>query len=81
MIGLLKGEHKKGYIFAGSHAKPSVFLGWFQLQSRVVPNDGNWKEIDHAMFNVASAYHVTGHVIKFSSDQFGGERPIISKKY
>ena len=84
-IGLLRGDKKHGYLFAGSHANPPVFLGTFQLLSRIIPNDGNWTEIDPSMFNAASAFHTTGHVIKFPAkkyDKFGREQPpVISKKY
>ncbi len=81
VIGLLSGDKKHGYRFAGSHANPSVFMGTFQLLSRIVPNDNNWIEIDPEMFNVASALHITGHVIKFPTAKNSGELPIISKKY
>jgi len=81
VIALLSGDKKHGYQFAGSHANPAVWLGTFQLLSRVIPNDGNWSEVDHAMFNVASALHVTGHVAKFPTEFISGELPVISKKY
>ena len=80
VIGLLSGDKKHGYQFAGSHANPSVWLGTFQLMSRIVPNDGNWIEIDHKIFNVASVLHVTGHIVKFPAKK-GRELPVISKKY
>jgi len=82
VIGLLSGDKSNGYKFAGSHANPLVFLRKFQLLSRVVPNDGNWIEIDTVMFNVASALHSTGHIMTFPGDQnITGELPSISKKY
>lgn len=77
VIALLRGSKKKGYLFAGSNANPSVWLGTFSLLSRIVPNDGNWIEIDKQTFNVASAFHVTGHVIQFSDNKL----PVVSKKY
>lgn len=81
VIGLLRGDKKHGYTFAGSHAHPHVWLGTFQLMSRVITNDGNWKEIDPSMYNVASALHTTGHVLKFPANRSGGELPVVSKKY
>jgi hypothetical protein len=81
VIGCLCGNKKRGYMFAGSHANPAVWLGTFQLQSRSVSNDGHWTEIDPSMFNVASALHVTGHVIKLPTGNTSGELPVISKMY
>ena len=85
VIGLLHGDKKHGYVFAASHAKPSVLLGTIQTLSRIVPNDGNWINIDHDMFNLASRLYITGHVLKFPAKKRRGARwpvlPIISKKY
>lgn len=55
---LVGGSKKKGYHFVGSHSHPSVILGDFYLLSRVVPNDGNWLEINYKTFNDASTFHV-----------------------
>jgi len=79
VIGLLSGDKKHGYQFVGNHANSAVWLGKFQLLSRIVPNDGNWREVDPAMFNVASALHATGHVVKFPTGYSSGELPVISK--
>lgn len=79
VIGLLGGDKKHGYQFAGSHANRAVWLGKIQVLSRIVPNDGNWIEIDPATFNIASACHVTGHVVNLPSKR--GEIPVITKKY
>ena len=79
VIGLLKGDKKHGYLFAGSHAKPNVIIGTFQLLSRIVPNDGNWIEIDHSMFNVASAFHISGYVMRLPVNL--GKPPTLYKKY
>lgn len=81
VIGLLRGDRKHGYQFAGSHANPAVWLGTFQLQTRAIPNDGNWIEIEPEMFNVASALHTRGHVIKFPTGITSGEPPLVYKKY
>ena len=81
VIGLLSGCKKHGYTFVGSHANHAVFLGTFRLLSRVVPNDGNWIEVDPQTFNVASSLHVSGHVVKFPAGYTGKELPVISKKY
>lgn len=78
VIGLLGGDKKHGYTFAASHAHPYAMLGRIYIQSRVVPNDGHWIEIDPAMFNVASAVHVSGHKVKFPAGK-SGEFPVISK--
>lgn len=80
-IGLLRGDKKSGYELAASHAHPNAWLGKIHILSRVVPNDGNWVEIDPQMFNVASAFHTTGHVVKFPTSKTSGELPVISKKY
>lgn len=74
-IALICGDKKHGYQFLGSHAHKSVMLGNFQLLSRVVPNDGNWIEIDEATFNAASAFHVGGYVTQFRI----GQPPTVSK--
>jgi hypothetical protein len=73
-IALIRGDKKHGYQFLGSHAHTSVMLGNFQLLSRIVPNDGNWIEIDEAEFSAASAFHVGGYAIRF-----GMGYPIVSK--
>lgn len=78
-VALLRGDKKHGYELAASHVHPNVWLGKIQLMSRVVPNDGNWIEIDPAMFNVASAFHSTGHAVKLPSQR--GEPPVVFKKY
>jgi hypothetical protein len=81
VVALLRGDKKHGYKFAASHAHPNVWLGKIQTLSRIVPNDGNWIEIEPAMFNIASAFHYSGHVVKLSTDDSGRELPVISKKY
>lgn len=81
-VALLRGDKRHGYVFAASHAHPLVWLGRIQMMSRVVPNDGNWREIDTDMFKAASAFHVTGHVIKFPPLLHGKKQlPFVSKKY
>lgn len=74
-VALLRGDKKHGYQLAASSAHPSVWLGYIQLLTRIIPNDGNWIEIAPEMFNVASAFHASGHVLKLPSKQ--GEFPII----
>ncbi len=76
VIGLLRGDKKHGYTFAASHAHPNVMLGRIQIQSRVVPNDGNWTEITPEMFNVASTCHASGYKVKPAT--LGG-LPVITK--
>jgi len=80
-IGVLSGDKKHGYQFAGTCAHPYVWLGQFQLQSRLVPNDGNWREIEVEMFNAVSALHVTGNVVEFPEDCSNGELPKVTQKY
>lgn len=81
-VALLHGDKKHGYQFAASHAHPLVWLGKIQMLSRVVPNDENWREIDLNTFKAASAFHATGHVIKFVPSVHGKEQlPVVSKKY
>jgi hypothetical protein len=80
-VALLRGDKKHGYQLAASSAHPNAFLGKIQLLSRVVPNDGNWIEIDSALFNVASAFHCSGHVVTLPTDDSDGECPVISKNY
>jgi hypothetical protein len=80
-IGVLCGDKKHGYQFAGTHAHPYVWLGQFQLESRIVPNDGNWKEIEMEMFNAVAAFHVTGNVVEFPEDCSNGELPKVTQKY
>ena len=63
MIGLARGNKKYGYYFIGSHANPSVLLGHFWLETRVVLNDGNWKEITPEMFQCASHFHSQGQMV------------------
>jgi hypothetical protein len=79
VVCLLAGSKRKGYLFAASHVHPFAFLGTISLQSRIVENDGRWIEINPEMFNVASAFHATGHVVKLPSEK--GSLPRISKKY
>jgi hypothetical protein len=86
VIGLMSGKKKYGYYLVGSHANTSVFLGHFWLESRIVPNDGNWIEVHPKMFNVASALHMTGHVMEVRPNISGrvfwpDNLPTISKKY
>ncbi len=81
VVGLLYGDKKNGYFLAASHANPSVWLGTIQMLSRVVPNDGNWIDIDPEVFNVASALHVSGRVLTFPNGNSTGERPVVTKKY
>lgn len=64
-IGLLRGDKKHGYELAASHAHPNILLGKIQLQSRIIPNDGNWIEIHPETFNIASKLHRLGQKIKF----------------
>jgi len=78
-IGLLSGDKKHGYEFAGSHAHPKVMLGKFYLLSRIVPNDGNWIEIDPQQFNAASTLHITGHVMRIPANR--RDPPLIFKNY
>lgn len=78
-VALLRGDKKHGYQLAASSAHPNVWLGQIQIQTRVIPNDGSWMEIDPAMFNVASACHASGHVVKFPVGKTNGELPVISK--
>jgi hypothetical protein len=80
-IGLLGGDKRLGYQFAGTHVHCKVILGRFWLDSRVVPNDGNWIEISPKIFNVASTLHTTGWVLKFPLGNAKGEVPIVTKKY
>lgn len=78
VIALLRGDNKHGYQFAGSHVNSSVLTRTFQLLSRIVPNDGNWKEIAPEIFNVSSALHITGHIIKFPTRKSNGKLPVIT---
>lgn len=80
-VCLLYGDKKHGYYFIGSAAQPNIFLGKFWLLSRVIPNDENWVEIDPGIFNVISAFHSVGHVIKFPAGGTGKELPLVFKKY
>jgi len=68
-IGLLYGDKRHGYLFAASYANPILWLGKIQIQSRIVPNDDNWIEIDRAMFNVASILHIRGHTMRQPSQK------------
>ena len=78
-IGLLRGDKRHGYQFAASYANPILWLGKIQVQSRIVPNDGNWTEINNNMFKVASASHIMGYTIRQPSQK--GKLPLLSKKY
>ena len=81
-VSLLRGDKKHGYKLAASHANRNVWLGQIQLQSRIIPNDGSWIEIDPAIFNVASTLHVSGYVTKFPSGGSTGEQHYtVSPKY
>lgn len=68
VVGLLHGNRKHGYVFAASHANPSVVLGTLQTLSRIVPNDGRWTEITPEQFNVASALHWNGQVMQMTAN-------------
>jgi len=81
VIGLLCGDKRHGYQLAASHANSNVWLGQIQLRTRVIPNDGRWTEISHSEFNVASAWHNSGHVVKFPAIKDGREQVVVSKKY
>jgi hypothetical protein len=81
VVGLLSGNVKHGYVFACSHAHPSVMINECHMQSRIVPNDGNWIEVSKEMFNAVHAVHVTGHVVTFPIGLPDKELPIISKMY
>lgn len=76
-VALLRGDKKHGYQLAASHAHPNVWLGQIQLMSRVIPNDGSWTEIPPETFNVASAFHASGYVVRLPSVR--GEPPVIAK--
>jgi hypothetical protein len=77
IIGLLRGDKKHGYQFAGSSAHPVVYLGTFQLLSRIVDNDGNWTEIDPEMYNLIHTFHMGGYKVKLPKKL--GEEIVISK--
>lgn len=64
VISLLKGTKKKGYQFVAQCCSPLLFLGKLQTLSRIVPNDGNWIEIDPLQFNEASALMLNGYCVK-----------------
>ncbi len=76
-VALLRGDKKHGYQLAASSAHPNVWLGQIQILTRVIPNDGSWIEVAPEMFNVASACHVSGHVVRLPSKR--GEPPVIAK--
>ena len=71
VIGLVGGDKRHGYVFLASHAHPSVMLGKIQIQSRIVPNDGHWLEIDPEAYNIASILHASG--LKMKVPVFGGD--------
>jgi hypothetical protein len=77
VIGLLGGNRKSGYLLVASYAHSNVVLGRIYVQSRVVPNDGHWMEIDPETYKIASILHASGHRIKFPTK--GEELPIITK--
>jgi hypothetical protein len=60
-VSLVRGNKQKGYQFKGSHNNRLLLINKFQLQSRVVANDGNWHEIDEPLFKLVSALHSAGH--------------------
>ena len=78
VVGLVSGNKLHGYTFIASHAHPNVMLGKIHSQSRVVPNDGHWIEIDSDMFTAVFAIHASGHKVKFFPDN-RRKLPIISK--
>lgn len=49
IIVLLRGDKKHGYSFAAHFTHPFITLGSLQIQSRIVPNDGSWREIEPAL--------------------------------
>lgn len=57
VIGLICGNMHRGYTFIASHSHPNVMLEKIQVQSRIVPNDGHWLEIDPEAYNIASILH------------------------
>lgn len=67
-VSLMYGDKKQGYVFAASHANPTVWLGTVQTITRIVPNDGNWSEIQPEQFNLASALHSQGLTIQLTSN-------------
>lgn len=67
-VKLLRGNKRRGYQLEGSCNNPIMFVGRFQLVSRVVPNDGNWIEITQAGFGVASTLHSAGEPLQLVPD-------------
>jgi hypothetical protein len=57
---LLGGSKKKGYRFQASHINRDFVPGKINIQSRIVPNDGNWIEIPPQEFAICAYRHGMG---------------------
>jgi len=54
-VAVLEGNRRTGYVLSGSHADRHI--GIFTLKSRVIPNSGEWKEINHNEFRKICISH------------------------
>ena len=56
VIGLLRGNKRRGYTFAASTTAPFI-LEKIWMPSRIVPNDGHWKEVSFDLFCNLCDFH------------------------
>jgi hypothetical protein len=64
-VALISGNKKHGYTFIASHTCRNFITGKIYIQSRIVPNDGYWKEIPPQEFAVVAYQHGMGNPVTF----------------
>ena len=64
-VALIGGTKKHGYTFIASHTCREFLPGKINIQSRIVPNDGYWKEIPPQEFDIVAYQHGMGNPVRF----------------
>lgn len=64
-IALIGGNKRHGYTFIASHTCRDFIPDKINIQSRIVPNDGYWKEIPPQEFAVVAYQHGMGNPVRF----------------
>lgn len=64
-IALIGGSKKYGYIFQASHTCRNFLTGKIYIRSRIVPNDGYWREIPPQDFIMTTILHGEGRPVTF----------------
>jgi hypothetical protein len=64
-VALIGGNKRHGYTFIAGHTCRNFITGKIYMQSRIVPNDGHWKEIPPQEFAVVAYHHGEGRSVTF----------------